>query len=480
MFVEGNIMSGNEMKTWRRIAILVLMLGGGLGVPVYGFAGGTGEPNNPYQIATVTDLLSINANPDLLKKSYVLINDLDLDPNLPGGRLFDNAVIGRDNDPKVSGSSGTAFSGVFDGQGHTIRRLCLSGSPGHNAGLFAYSRGLIKDLHLKDVQVSGSPCGALAGVTPEGMILRCSVTGRVTGTEQVGGLIGNAWNAMVLHCESQADVSAGSDVGGLVGHALNGVQIADCRASGTVTGAGSVGGLIGSTIGGVILRCTAAGEVTGTDEVGGLIGVAWDSALLGCESRANVSANSKVGGLAGHIHTRAQVADCRATGTVAGVKSVGGLIGSSDQSTIHRCAALCEVTATEAAAGLTGEIFLGTSIADCYAQGSVAGSIIGGLVGDAMTSGFPTRIVNCYAACEMLGLPGGTKSPVVGGLLGSRKGLYEAFTAIGCFWDTERSTIQLGAGVGPAYYGTGLTTKQTLSLHKSDGSGRCGDLTEDV
>jgi hypothetical protein len=50
-FAEGNTMSTNVGSTGVRIVVTVLLLGCGLGVPAYGFAGGTGEPNNPYQIA---------------------------------------------------------------------------------------------------------------------------------------------------------------------------------------------------------------------------------------------------------------------------------------------------------------------------------------------------------------------------------------------------------------------------------------------
>ena len=57
------------------------------------FAGGTGEPNDPYQIATAEQLISIGSDPNLLDKHFILVNDIDLDPNLPGGRVFDRAVI---------------------------------------------------------------------------------------------------------------------------------------------------------------------------------------------------------------------------------------------------------------------------------------------------------------------------------------------------------------------------------------------------
>ena len=46
------------------------------------FAGGTGEPNDPYLIATAEQLISIGSDPSLLNKHYLMVNDIDLDPNL--------------------------------------------------------------------------------------------------------------------------------------------------------------------------------------------------------------------------------------------------------------------------------------------------------------------------------------------------------------------------------------------------------------
>lgn len=66
-------------------------------LPVYAkYSGGTGEPNDPYQIATAAHLTSIGSNPDLLDKHFVLIDDIDLDPNLPGGQVFTQAIIAPD------------------------------------------------------------------------------------------------------------------------------------------------------------------------------------------------------------------------------------------------------------------------------------------------------------------------------------------------------------------------------------------------
>ena len=79
--------------SFSRVACIVLLLSCPLLVPAGQFAGGTGEPNNPYQIATAQQLISIGSRLDLFGRHFILVNDIDLDPNLPGGRIFDTAVL---------------------------------------------------------------------------------------------------------------------------------------------------------------------------------------------------------------------------------------------------------------------------------------------------------------------------------------------------------------------------------------------------
>jgi hypothetical protein len=93
---------------------------------------------------------------------------------------------------------------------------------------------------------------------------------------------------------------------------------------------------------------------------------------------------------------------------------------------------------------------------DCYAQGSVTGSLTGGLVGSISA----TPLLNSYAACEMIPMASGDgTTAVMGGLLGEAR--YLAATQVtGCFWDAELSGVSVGAGSGAASCGTGLTTEQ--------------------
>ncbi len=91
--------------------VCITILAVGLCVPVRAveFAGGTGEPDDPYQIATASQLLSLGADPNLQSKHFVLVADIDMDPNLPGGGLLENGL--------------TLSSGSLDGGGHRILNL---------------------------------------------------------------------------------------------------------------------------------------------------------------------------------------------------------------------------------------------------------------------------------------------------------------------------------------------------------------------
>lgn len=399
MAVNGRVIQG-------RLFTIILVLEGVLTGYAHGFAGGTGEPNDPYQIATAEDLLAVGSSEELLTKHYVLVNDLDLDPNLPGGRVFDDALIAPDQSEEVFVHSGPEFRGVFDGRGHTIRNLSISGRPGYDAGLFGYFSGLVKDLILEEVRITGSPCGAIAGLNTNGMVLRCSVTGQVSGSEHVGGMVGVLWNATLM----------------------------DCRVGIEVTGDENAGGLVGGGPGGAMIRCSAQVQVQGGMNVGGLIG-----------------------GSTGAY----QIIECRTRGTVIGANNVGGVAGNMwGAGMILQCAANCEIIAEQKAGGLVGDghVAYGTWIMDSHVSGSVAGSCIGGLLGVVARS---MRIMNSYAVCEMIPVaPGGQDAvAVMGGFFGDAS-TYQAPLVIGSFWDMEVSGTSFSTGQGTQYPGAGLTTER--------------------
>jgi hypothetical protein len=212
------------------------------------YAGGTGEPNDPYQIATAADLIALGETPEDYDKHFLLTADIDLDPNLPGRKVFDKAVIAPATAPGGPWhvQPRTPFSGVLDGNGRTVSHLTITGS--EYLGLFGLleSGATVKDLGLAHVDVAGSgqSVGGLVGLN-YGQTRACYVRGQVQGGFQVGGFVGDNYGTITA-----------------------------CYAQVRVGGTGSVGGFAGSA-GGTIVRCYATGQVVlaeGCDFFGGFAG----------------------------------------------------------------------------------------------------------------------------------------------------------------------------------------------------------------
>jgi len=140
--------------------------------PVYAkYGGGTGKPNDPYQIATAEDLILLGDSPEDYDKQYILTADIDLDPNLPGRKVFDRAVIAPDTNERYFQFQGTPFTGVFDGNDHIIRNAVIQqpeNSYNSYIELFGYvgTNGQIRNVGLENVEITGwSYVGGLACIS---------------------------------------------------------------------------------------------------------------------------------------------------------------------------------------------------------------------------------------------------------------------------------------------------------------------------
>jgi len=317
-------------------------------LPAYAkYSGGTGEPNDPYQIATAEDLIALGETPEDYGKHFILTADIDLDPNLPGRKVFDKAVIAPGDVACRTEScrfTGISFVGVFDGNDRTISHLTVTGAG--CLGLFGWlaSGAEVRDLGLADVNITGSRgcIGGLAGGNQQGTVTGCHCTGSVTGGWNVGGLVGDNECGTVTSCYNTGRVSGTDHVGGLLGENGDGA-VTRCYSMGSVSGVRCVGGLVGingtasafgchDRQGGPVTECYSTGEVSGTwDRIGGLVG-ANDSDVTYCYSTAAVSGHSHVGGLIGSNGSDDQgaVIRCASTGTVRGAgQNIGGLVGSN-------------------------------------------------------------------------------------------------------------------------------------------------------
>jgi peptidoglycan/xylan/chitin deacetylase (PgdA/CDA1 family) len=251
------------------------------------YGGGSGTSEDPYRIATAADLIALGETPEDYDKHFVLTADIDLDPKLPGRKVFDKAVIAH---------SGAIFTGCFNGKNHTISNLTIDkiGTDNEDLGLFGYSAGEVRNLRVENVNLDGGDesysLGGLVGQN-SGTVINCYSTGIITGgaeSEGLGGLVGEG-DGRITKCYSACVVRVARnkksyDLGGLVGHLYAGGSICDCYSMGDVTGgvdSEDTGGLVGENDGS-ISNCYSTGNATGARTVGGLVGYNEGGSINNC------------------------------------------------------------------------------------------------------------------------------------------------------------------------------------------------------
>jgi hypothetical protein len=310
------------------------------------YGGGTGESDMPYLIYTAEHLNAVGQSPRDWDMHFRLMADIDL-----SGFLYHRALIAPDTDSQKDQFQGTAFSGVFDGNGHRISRFTIIGTD--YLGLFGRleSTAGIKDIQLENINIvgSGGCIGALAGYNYFGNVAGCYSTGNITGDWQVGGLVGIS-HGNLTDCQSSGSVSAdGFHIGGLVG--FNGGAVTACYSDVFVNGGIYAGGLVGLNFGTVSESFSAGGVVSVINVAGGLVGYNIGD-MTQCFSTGVLDGVFFVGGLAG-VNAGNAIC-CYSLSTVSGHCYVGGSIGYNEYGYVDDCYSAGAVTAYQYAGGLIG------------------------------------------------------------------------------------------------------------------------------
>ena len=211
-------------------------------------------------------------------RGYELVKDLDFNADA-SYRTTSNQVTWTDPNaagwPPI-GSNTDRFSGVFEGNGHTIANLHINRVSSKYIGLFAVTADTAKmnNIKLSDVDVQGgNDTGSLVGRN-YGSIISSNVTGTVNGGTAVGGLVGQNGSQISLSFATVMVTGKANSIGGLVG--LNDGSIANTYAEGTVSGSWWIGGLVGLNRG-RITNSYAIGRTDGSSFVGGLVSDSPDS-----------------------------------------------------------------------------------------------------------------------------------------------------------------------------------------------------------
>ena len=236
--------------------------------------GYTIESDGSYTVTSADGLMNIAKLVNGGKSDINITLDTDID--LTGK---DWTPIGTDYD--------NSYKGTFDGGGHTITGLTFTTNDEY-AGLFGWLNraGTVKNVVMEGVQITSNQIygGSIGGVVGYswGTIENCSVSGSVSGTNCVGGVVGSQKAGSIIGCSSSAIVKGTRYVGGVAGEKWG--TMTACYATGNVTleinspQDLSGGGVVGLNGGSTVLACYATGNVnskgsnTGNVHIGGLFG----------------------------------------------------------------------------------------------------------------------------------------------------------------------------------------------------------------
>ena len=385
------------------------------------FSGGAGTQANPYRIASQADWVELQAKistaatTDAYRdKYYVLTADIDF----AGGSL---ATIGTEDSQ--------AFTGCFDGDGHTLSNLTLARSTdAERCALFgSLDGGTLKNLSFVNVSTQGTRTAnysaILAAKAVNGSLIEnCTVTGATiaSGKPYVGVATGYLDASTVRNCTATGITVSGTrtsseyGVGGLVGIMKSASTVSGCSVSGAVNSEGNnIGGIVGLAHGQpsafVIENCSFEGTISGRASIGGIVSdITTGTTIRGCTVNATgngiTGSGNNVAGIVAFIadqgdNRNGSMSDCTFRGKVsssAGYRLAGLFANNQCGMPISDCLvenATISGTASTQVAGAVSAMAGGSRSAISRVtvrQSSVTGArIVGGVVSyiNALSSG---------------------------------------------------------------------------------------------
>ena len=443
------------------------------------FCGGSGTQLDPYIICTANtlDTLAIYTNQgmDFAGRYFLMINDLNLSS-------FSNWRVIGDN-------STTPFKGHFDGGGHTISNLTITGTSNYR-GLFGYVLGLsdndkaeIHHLTVRGSVSGGSNTGGIVGYCDRTRLynLKNYATVATTSYSNHGGIAGEAYYYCDFDsCENHADIQGSSYTGGIAGYCDYYDKFRDCHNYGDITGSSYSGGIAGRNYYyGLFRNCTNTGDVSGSSNTGGICGYPYYyDTIRNCHNTGDITTSaSYVGGIAGYKYYYGYIDSCTNSGNVTGSSYLGGITGYMGcYQFLTNCQNSGDITSTSCYVGGIIGYFSGNStdsnsiykIENCPNTGNVSGTYaVGGIAGYT----YYCRTRNCDNRGDVTGT-----SYQVGGIAGynyyysiiSYCNNYGDVTSSSTSTSYTSSSAGVGGIAGASYYGTAANV---VSIHHCNNYG---------
>ncbi len=408
--------------------------------PAEHFAGGTGIPGDPYQIADAAQLAlmaeRINGAESVKTYGgahYILTADIALN-DVSDFETWSEQGPEYSWEPIGNGTAATTFSGDFDGDGFTISGLYINENHEDDPyaaayGLFGKVSGKVHDLTLDQSSI------AVSGYTSE--------VGGITGSLADTGIIDKCTSNVNIVCyDSHCGGIAGKIEGGYVVGMDYGEEelptysvIRNCRFGGTIRqikddSRSFIGGIAGSG-NGHIVSCTSKGTIrfgsADADSVGGIISMLHDGMIAGCEHTGTMecriegdSWSADVGGIAGNLYLSSigsdqymsrgiLVRNCKNSGVVSGKGYAGGIAGNASNDnndwclSIESCVNQGTVSGGEFAGGIVGTMSCAgdtgrgsnLTLQDCSNTADLTGGNVGGIAGQFQSTSGATLVRNC-------------------------------------------------------------------------------------
>lgn len=328
------------------------------------FACGAGTKHSPYIILTAEQLAKLSFivgsnDKDYQGKYYKLGADIILND----GKIIDEKGALVADSTKLHkwtpiGNSSVAFTGTFDGDGHTVSGMFINTTSSHN-GLFGNNHGTIQNVSIKDSWIYGGKYTAGIVGSNVGTVENLTNYASVSGKEDcIGGVLGNSsqkdykYNSIIKNATNHGIIVGNKNVGGVAGCATY-VTVDGVENSVQIEGYGYVGGIfggIGSSSKNDVKNLKNTGNISGSHFVGGISGhcggnttvytsnepstySCWETETWPCgtlqiaHNEGNITGKRYVGGIVGEV-CHGSISKLSNNGDVSGEGGTGGIVSS--------------------------------------------------------------------------------------------------------------------------------------------------------
>jgi hypothetical protein len=355
---------------------------------------GAGTEANPYQIKSVLDLHNLsefiyNTGYNYANAFFKVMNDIDY-------AQADSTTL----NPIAKGGT-VEFSGIFDGNGKTIKGFTYENISITNTTSKPHPLGYV-----------GRNLGFFGKVGSLGVIKNLTLDGQITLYSFAGGLVGDLYGR-VENCTVKSTIATSNlgSSGGIASRVFSGGAINNCVFEGVInsktTYCGGIAYLLSE--GAEINNCINKGTINGTSYMGGIVGNC-SGIVRNCENSADAtfSVSSYIGGIASTLNTTGQIYDCvnrkDLVASAASYTYYGGIVAAGTTKSvgaiIKNCTNYGTITSKQYNGGIIGRNYKGTTVEDCINYGDVTStgsSYCGGIASYSETSDdtYPTLIKGC-------------------------------------------------------------------------------------